>query len=1380
MRPVFPLLQGCCISSSGLDANEKAIVQRRIERLGGSVCLQLTTLVTHVLVKEILFPDKYRVSAKVGLPVLSLDFLDECEKEARRRGSGSSSSNTPGDVAAAIQNIVERTWFRPFTGCIICTTGFEADIRDEISRLTTSATLSDGYSGTDILAHFVSENRLGEFDLLPKTIGGGGKYSPSLTPSCTHLIALTPESEKYKFAKTWDVQVISFEWFLQSVKTGYRQNEADFVINSVNRHLPGRSAANALSRATSMATRSSSAASGVMEIPPSRSSVVEQPMLRRDASAFSRTSSRISGKGETVFASRADRSPAASEPPEIDFNGSTDDSFGLTTWSGADNGATHRNNATVHLSSVSVSSTETCMALASCRIALSEASLSADERKEWRQKIATMGGVWISEGALKRQAERPTAHKANDDPLPPFTHYVVDDTEHMGSTDKGLLQALHTRLTLTDRLAVVGTGWLRACWETKARADEHPYAMARDSEPDERSNTHALQNPQSRLRSGRSLATSTSEADLLPPRPRYSLNPRSLTDSAQRRSFEHQRTSQSLVGKPMRSCSISDDELDPFMSGETGRKRGTASTESNYHDAQVQTESGHGSKRRRMLPSRQDSAKANSGAHGPAFSSSPQLELSARTADAADDSVAFEEPNLFAGCIFTSLGFSEDAQLVLKRITGENGGAYVELADCLPKASAGGPNAHTPLSRTQLQLALSNLARRVSDGGVSDVYLVLQLSGHDDVPLCEDVLARYDGMHVVTECWVEQCLQEGIRYPDYSHIELRLHELPGLSSGQHVLFRPLPMKVVHSASVLELSLSISGYEGMEREHIGKLAHALGISYSEKFSRKASHLVCRPPFQGPKYERALKWNIDVVDSSWLYCLAATGSTGVCDPDASQASICEAPLVHTTPALATRKDTRGQLSQAGMTGAAVNTPLSKSSQLLAGTPGRTPMDVSLERNLSQAMHNNARPRPTEIVTPSRHAGDEDATQLSPGHTSAAPGPVAHYGSVGTGALAHVLEGVVLGLSSRIQHRRVELTEVALQLGCRVLARFDSKQATHLVHQSLRERDSLRDCRTAVKADIAVVSPWWLYACRDAQARVSEAEFPCTFHPERHLKLVSTSPTAPSQNPTLKRTGDTSSSPVAPKPRAGHESAARIAGHVNARGDGSEQQVRPETVPNSAQLSITDTSAIGSMFGRKAAHAHRRYRPAQSSGAMDIDLTTDDDGGAVDANSELPLTHRSAQPASGPQTSAHSSLSSSNTDPKQASGQSAALARGKWWLNLGSTARVGHPAQLYSQDMQHGQYNELGTMPDTAAVEDALNPDLADRCTTSALATSAYSAATPEFVAETQPGNNAAATSGMQTSPLAAHRTTIVYGEDADALSVRDHLIRKLGGQ
>ncbi|KAJ2451047.1 protein kinase activating protein dpb11 [Coemansia sp. RSA 2336] len=1089
MQTGFPLLRGCCISCSGIDPGDKDTIHRRIERLGGSVSSQLTNLVTHVVIKNGLSSLKYQVAAKVGIPVVTEEFLSECEKESLKHSANSS----PVPVPAALQRIVEQTWYRPFTGCIICTTGFDEDVREQIKRLSTVGVKAEEYDEANALERFAAQSGLGSVKPLPKYIGGGASYQGGLTPACTHLIAIAPQGQKYAFAKEWGLAVVTFEWFLRSIKTGYRQNEADFA-------LPGDNAtANPRLKRDSLLRAASDAGS-------KHSSLADAQQLRRSSSAALQTSN----------------------------------------------------------------------------VAL------------------------VEDMDIRLNTNNPAARNA----------LVPSKGKHGHS-----------------------------------------------SEPEAGRLTRSRQRPRISL-----IASSASEAELLPPLPQHQLRYRSTEDGPPRQS--------SLVGKPMQGCNISDDEPDPFVNSNRGQKRSSsgAFSDNNFNP------------KRRCNPQSSSSHAVAPGVQAVSrllSSSPPQLALTAHTQDTfkSDDNT---EERLFEDCLFTSVGFSEEARLVLKQAVGDSGGEYVDLDSYGCKQASGKAN-------SQLQALLVRFARQARTQNSIGAYVVIQLCGHEDAALCADVAARSPGMHVVTECWLEQCLYEGHRYPDYGEIEEQAQLCAGLSKCQHVLFRPLCPGIAQAVDAEGLSLSISGYEGMEREHIGKLAHILGVAFSEKFSRKASHLICHPPFSGPKYERALKWGTAVVESEWLYRLAASSMARALGT-ANDAN---------TPASAARSSI-GALA-ASPSSLALNTPASRPAPSpYADTPGRTPIDISLERHLDQAISNNARARRAEE--------SDDATQLSPSHALAAAG---YKQAASSNALSHVLEGAVIALSTRLQHRRVELVELALQLGCRALARLDTRQATHLIHQTSRERETVRDCRVAANAGIVVVSPWWLYACRDAGKRVPEAEFPSTFHPERQLRLIPAALAAPSQEP--RSASGSGSGP------------ARACGAQPAEPDQGRGSM-PEANPP-----IADTSAIGSMLGKKAARAQRRYRQAchgSASAAHTMDVDSDEAEAAVQQpeSSDAPAKPRRAGSSA---SSSSKDVAEQTAGPRQTGGRPL----GKWWLDVGPGSQVGHQAHIYSQETPSEQ--TIDSMPNTAAVAAAL--DARDK---------------------TPPLRNASTAGGTHTSPLAAHKTTIVY--------------------
>ncbi|KAH8094535.1 hypothetical protein BXZ70DRAFT_1072697 [Cristinia sonorae] len=109
-----------------------------------------------------------------------------------------------------------------------------------------------------------------------------------------------------------------------------------------------------------------------------------------------------------------------------------------------------------------------------------------------------------------------------------------------------------------------------------------------------------------------------------------------------------------------------------------------------------------------------------------------------------------------------------------------------------------------------------------------------------------------------TECWLERCLyEERICGPD-----------------AHITFVPLSIETPIQGAE-EVNLSFSGLEQSEGFWIRRLARALGISVAANFSRRTTHLLC-PSKTGAKYEKALEWNIPVVDMSWVEAMARDGA------------------------------------------------------------------------------------------------------------------------------------------------------------------------------------------------------------------------------------------------------------------------------------------------------------------------------------------------------------------------------------------------------------------------------------------------------------------------------------------------------------------------
>lgn len=70
-------------------------------------------------------------------------------------------------------------------------------------------------------------------------------------------------------------------------------------------------------------------------------------------------------------------------------------------------------------------------------------------------------------------------------------------------------------------------------------------------------------------------------------------------------------------------------------------------------------------------------------------------------------------------------------------------------------------------------------------------------------------------------------------------------------------------------------LSYSGIDQSEACWVRRLARAFGLTVAPNFSRHSTHLLC-PSRTGAKAEKAVEWDVPVVDMTWLAAIANTGS------------------------------------------------------------------------------------------------------------------------------------------------------------------------------------------------------------------------------------------------------------------------------------------------------------------------------------------------------------------------------------------------------------------------------------------------------------------------------------------------------------------------
>lgn len=173
----------CCSSMKKAERNE---LHNLIQLMGGEVSSDFTSLVTHLIAKEV-GSKKYQVAANSGVPVVSPKWVRETWKK----------SNYDHCVAASENEMAE--YILPiFKGCTVCVTGLDNKQREVIKALA-------------------SEH--------------GAVYSGELNmKTCTHLLVESPSGMKYTYARQWKLHCVSPDWFFDCIKQGNWLSEVPYKV----------------------------------------------------------------------------------------------------------------------------------------------------------------------------------------------------------------------------------------------------------------------------------------------------------------------------------------------------------------------------------------------------------------------------------------------------------------------------------------------------------------------------------------------------------------------------------------------------------------------------------------------------------------------------------------------------------------------------------------------------------------------------------------------------------------------------------------------------------------------------------------------------------------------------------------------------------------------------------------------------------------------------------------------------------------------------------------------------------------------------------------------------------------------------------------------
>lgn len=94
------------------------------------------------------------------------------------------------------------------------------------------------------------------------------------------------------------------------------------------------------------------------------------------------------------------------------------------------------------------------------------------------------------------------------------------------------------------------------------------------------------------------------------------------------------------------------------------------------------------------------------------------------------------------------------------------------------------------------------------------------------------------------------------------------------------LFVPLAQPMRRLKKDVKINVAVTGFVGVERIAVRMVVLAIGGGYTENMSRENTHLICKEA-SGPKYMKAVEWNLHVVTIEWLYHIIYHGYEMDCE-------------------------------------------------------------------------------------------------------------------------------------------------------------------------------------------------------------------------------------------------------------------------------------------------------------------------------------------------------------------------------------------------------------------------------------------------------------------------------------------------------------------
>lgn len=170
-------LTGVVICCTGIPVAERENCFRIATMHKGRYCRDLDDTVTHVIARSNDLSEKYKMAVERCIPVVHPQWLLEFSRSNR--------------------SSFEDFLILPFAGLTISVTGHSVEVRERIAQQISS---------------------------------GGGTFSADLSKNCTHLVADSSGSAKFRYAQQWNLSIVTERWITDCIARNGRLSEGSYEV----------------------------------------------------------------------------------------------------------------------------------------------------------------------------------------------------------------------------------------------------------------------------------------------------------------------------------------------------------------------------------------------------------------------------------------------------------------------------------------------------------------------------------------------------------------------------------------------------------------------------------------------------------------------------------------------------------------------------------------------------------------------------------------------------------------------------------------------------------------------------------------------------------------------------------------------------------------------------------------------------------------------------------------------------------------------------------------------------------------------------------------------------------------------------------------------